>query len=175
MTILQSYTLHLVFKVCLRLKTNEFVQQITILTITRSIIIAVIFSWITPHPMLQPLQTRTCLKDRNLMVMPIKVRAIPMCASGDIYVWNSSRTLNLVMWHSRVPSLKANFGSCDWISMILGLLESPKWGEYYHPKTACFWWLLPELCAFGCYKSSVISIFASADVRTNTTNYFVLQ
>jgi len=85
-------SLHLVFKDRLRLRSDEFVQQITILTITRSIIIAFTFSWITPHLMLQSFQTWTCLKVRTLMVMPITFRAIPTCASGDIYVWSSLQT-----------------------------------------------------------------------------------
>ena len=63
------------------------------------------------------------------------------------------------MWHSKVPTLKANFGSCDWISTILGLLESPWWDEHNHPKTACVRCFLPKLGSFGCYESSEIFKF----------------
>ncbi len=45
---------------------------------------------------------------------------------------------NLMIWHNKVLTFKANFGSCNWISMTLGFLESPNQDEYNHLKTACF-------------------------------------
>ena len=67
-------------------------QQFSMLTITRSITITFAFSWITQYLVLQYLQTQTCLKVRNLVVMSLNFRTIPMCASGDIHVQRSLRT-----------------------------------------------------------------------------------
>ncbi len=82
------------------------------------------------------------------------------CVVPEIFAFEVRHGLpNLVMWHSRVPALKANFGSCEWISTILGLLESPWWDEHNHPKTAYVRYFLPELGSFGCYESSEIFKF----------------
>ncbi len=114
--------------------------------------------------MLRNLHTIACLKAYDSGNMSVKFRVILMRRSEDIRVWSSSRTSELVMWHSRVPTFKANFGSCDWISTILGLLESPRWDEHNHLKTACIRCFLPELGSFGCCESSEIFKFSISGI-----------
>ena len=74
------------------------------------------------------------------------------------------------MWHSKVPAPRANFGSCDWISLILGLLKSHEWDEFNHPKTACVRCFLPKLGSFRCCESSEIFNFLFQEsFTTNST------